>query len=759
MASLKGKITVWISLLILVIGSFTVAGVVLRIQQEEIHTANHLLEITTIQRAREVASHLFQTQQVVHKISENQEVKKLLTANSEEEKEAVYTIIKQNNILENYNITGAYSSIYIMDMYGETLIATDSTFEKNNYGFRNYFKDAMAGRKHLSVAIGATTFQPGFYHSAPVRGNQGEIVGIAVIKESPNILFDYFRTELSEGEVFYFTTKEGVIIFSSDQNSIYKTIGDLSTQEKTRLTQNRSFPGLQLSSLGLNALKSHIADQQYDISLEITDKDKTVTNAAISQVGDFNFFVITQKKTNTISQLAFREAVFMGGAIALAIFLVIILIPIIVSKLLTPLSKLSHFADEISRGNLNHRLDIHTNTEFDILALSFNKMAKALSETRNNIEKEIKERTIDLKKFQQAVEHSSDQIVITDTDGIVVYANRAVEKVTGFTKNEIIGKKAGSPTLWGGLMDASFYQSLWETIKVKTQTFEGEIRNKRKSGEEYYAEVKISPILDEDTNKPVLFVSIERDITKAKEVDRMKTEFISLASHQLRTPLSAVKWFIEMLLSGDAGELNNEQRDMVQNVNTSNERMIDLVNSLLNISRIESGRIIIDPEPTNLKELVDGVITELQPKLHEKNQSVIISADPNLPAILIDGKLIRNVLINLLTNAIKYSPSDSEIIVFISKDTKNVIVQVADSGLGIPEADQDNVFKKFYRAKNVVQQETEGNGLGLYLAKAIIESSQGKIWFKSVENQGTSFFFTLPLSGSKPQKGEVTLDS
>lgn len=759
MSTLKAKITVWISLLILIVGSITVAGVVQRTQKAEIEHANHILELTTIQRAREVASHLFQTQEVVHKVSENFEVEALLTAETEEEKQEIYTNIKTNNILENYNISGGYSSIYVMDLSGVTLVSTDITFENNNYGFREYFTDAIAGRKHLSVAIGTTSNQPGFYHSAPVRGSQGEIIGVAVIKESPNILFDFFRTELSEGEVFYFTTKEGVIIFSNTPSVIYQTIGDLTPQEETRLTQNRSFPGVDLTSLGFNELKSSILKKQFDTSLETTDQAGNTTNAAISQVGDFNFYVITQKKTTTISAAAFSEALYIGGGVLVAILLVVVGIPIILSRLLKPIAKLSLFADEISRGNLSHRVSINSGTEFDVLANSFNKMAKALSETRNNIEQEIRERTIDLKKFQQAVENSSDQIVITDTDGQIVYANQAVEKITGFTKNEIIGKKAGSPSLWGGLMDTDFYKKLWDTIKVKHQTFDGEIRNKRKSGEEYYADVKISPILDEESNQPVLFVSIERDITKAKEVDRMKTEFISLASHQLRTPLSAVKWFIEMLLSGDAGELNNEQKSMVENVNTSNERMIDLVNSLLNISRIESGRIIIDPEPTNLSQLVDGVITELQPKINQKKQTIIVSADPHLPEISIDGKLIRNVLINLLTNAIKYSPEESEIIVFISRNNENVIVQVADSGLGIPKSDQDKIFKKFYRAKNVVQQETEGNGLGLYLAKAIIESSQGNIWFKSVENQGTSFFFTLPLSGSKPQKGEVTLDS
>lgn len=279
---------------------------------------------------------------------------------------------------------------------------------------------------------------------------------------------------------------------------------------------------------------------------------------------------------------------------------------------------------------------------------------------------------------------------------------------------------------------------------------------KRPDGTSIALRVTSVPIKDIKGNMVSVIVVFE-DITKEREVDRMKTEFISLASHQLRTPLSAMKWFLEMLLNGDAGKLSKQQEELVSNVNQSNERMIALVNSLLNVSRLESGRVIVDPELTNLGDLVKDVVKELAVKLHEKQQKILVTIDEHLPQISIDPKLLRQVYMNLLTNAIKYSPENKKITITIYKKDSNVISEIIDQGYGIPVKDKHKVFSKFYRGENITKVDTDGNGLGLYLVKEIIEASDGKIWFESKENEGTIFTVSLPIKGSKKHKGDVSI--
>lgn len=367
---------------------------------------------------------------------------------------------------------------------------------------------------------------------------------------------------------------------------------------------------------------------------------------------------------------------------------------------------------------------------------------------------EIRKRNVDLQKYLLAIEWTEDAVVITDEDAIVQYANKAAEKMNGYTRSEMMGQKSGK--LWGGLMPKEFYENMWHTIKTLHKPFTSEIRNRRKNGEEYIALVNISPVFDE-LGVPRFFVATERDITRAKEIDRAKTEFVSLASHQLRTPITAINWYSEILLSGDMGKITKKQRVYLEEIYNGGRRLVMLVNSLLNVSRVELGTFVIQPSPLNPVDICATALKDVE--LMAEHKSITITKDiaHDIPRMSADAGLMQILFQNLITNAVEYTKDGGRVTITLKKQADDLYFSVADTGIGIPSADQDKIFGKMYRADNARDIKTYGTGLGLYIVKAILDEVGGKIWFESVENKGTTFFMTVPLSGMQPKKGTKML--
>ncbi len=259
--------------------------------------------------------------------------------------------------------------------------------------------------------------------------------------------------------------------------------------------------------------------------------------------------------------------------------------------------------------------------------------------------------------------------------------------------------------------------------------------------------------------EPKIIKGTFQDITREMEIDKAKTEFVSLASHQLRTPLATVNWYTEMLLSEDAGKIDGEQKEYLEEIYASNKRMVELVNSLLNVSRLELGTFTIEPEPTDIVELMQSVIDEQMPQIRERKHTFTTKLAKDIPIMPLDTKLLRMVFQNLLSNAVKYTPVGGVLSVDVAHDAENVSVRVADNGLGIPASEKERIFSKLFRATNARESDTEGTGLGLYIVKTIVEESGGTIRFESEENKGTTFFVTLPLEGMKKKAGSKRLDA
>lgn len=228
--------------------------------------------------------------------------------------------------------------------------------------------------------------------------------------------------------------------------------------------------------------------------------------------------------------------------------------------------------------------------------------------------------------------------------------------------------------------------------------------------------------------------------------ERLKTDFITLSSHQLRTPLSVIKWFTEILLRQRHGNLDKKQLDYLQEIQRACERAIALVNDLLQVSRVQEGKLHLDLGPVEIFHLVEEVIDSNRSLMTTNSISFRLEIiNGPLPLLVIDKIKIRRVMQNLLSNAVKYTPKNGNIHIILKNTGKEVIFSITDTGVGIPADQQNKIFQRFFRGSNIIRIQPDGTGLGLFIARSLIEAHKGKIWFESLEGKGSTFYFSLPV--------------
>ena len=355
-------------------------------------------------------------------------------------------------------------------------------------------------------------------------------------------------------------------------------------------------------------------------------------------------------------------------------------------------------------------------------------MLEDVEETRGKMEEE-KNKTL------AVITNFADGILVFDKENTLSLINPQAEDFFKVKRKEIIGKS---------ITELGTFPTIKSVVTLAGKEIKGIFRKEVQIKENLVLEVSTIPIMREEEELGALIIL--HDITREKMIERMKTEFVSLSAHQLRTPLSAIKWTLRMLLDGDLGVITDEQRDFIEKTYKSNERMISLINDLLDVTRIDEGRYLYKPILTDLEPICQFVINSCQEEAERKKLKLKFKKpEEKLPKAIVDVEKIKLVIQNLLENAIRYTKSGGEILVSLRHLKKEIEFSVRDTGIGIPKNQQARVFTKFFRAANVIRMETEGSGLGLFITKNIIEAHGGKIWFESEEGKGTTFYFTLPV--------------
>jgi len=349
-------------------------------------------------------------------------------------------------------------------------------------------------------------------------------------------------------------------------------------------------------------------------------------------------------------------------------------------------------------------------------------------------------------KTQEIVNSLTDGLLVFDRENYLTMLNPQAERILQIKTADVAAK----PTSALRVMPAM--QNLINLIGVNINHL---FREDLKIREDFIMQISTIPLMMDQ--EKIGNLVILHDVSREKRIEKMKTEFVSVAAHQLRTPLSAIKWTLKMLLDEDLGKITEEQREFISKTYKSNERMILLINDLLNVSRIEEGRYLYKPTLNDIAPIIQFVVNNSKPQADRKKIKVQFKKTrKKVPKLLLDVEKIKLAIQNLVDNAIKYTPVKGTVTASLDVKNSDVIVAVQDNGVGIPKDQQERVFSKFFRGKNVIQMETDGSGLGLFIVQNVVQAHGGKIWFESQKGKGTTFYFSIPV---KQKKAEPDSDS
>ncbi|NPA92981.1 MAG: GAF domain-containing protein [Chloroflexi bacterium] len=396
-----------------------------------------------------------------------------------------------------------------------------------------------------------------------------------------------------------------------------------------------------------------------------------------------------------------------------------------------------------------YHLDLANATAKQVaVAINNAELFRLIREQAERLGQLLRQQEVEASRARAILEGIADGVLVTDTEGTITLFNPSAERILGLPAEQALGRPLDH---FIGLFGSAGRQ--WMDT----------VHNWSRDPDSYREQTVYEEQIELDDGRvvsvhlaPVFYrrdflgtVSVFRDITHQVEVDRLKSEFVATVSHELRTPMTAIKGYVDILLMGAAGALNEQQRRFLEVVKNNTERLNLLVNDLLDISRIEAGRVSLAPEALDLRALIEEVLAEQERIAREENRPMTFEADlpPDLPLVYGDPERVRQIVENLVENAYRYTPEGGHVWVRAHVEGDQVQVDVQDSGIGIPPEEQPRVFERFYRGENPLVMASAGTGLGLSIVKTLVEMHGGSIWLTSSgkPGEGSTFSFTLPI--------------
>jgi len=409
-----------------------------------------------------------------------------------------------------------------------------------------------------------------------------------------------------------------------------------------------------------------------------------------------------------------------------------------IKKTINPIYMLISGVKSIKEGNLNQEINITAQDEIGELAAEFNDMTKRLLEyDRSSVKNLLAEKN----KSLAIVKSISDPIIVINNDYKITLVNKSAETIFNISEKNVLG---------GHLLEAIGDKTIFQKVKSIIEGGKDVLNVNEpitilKDGKKYFFLLTVESILSDDNHVNGI-VCVFKDVTHLKEVEQLKSDFISTVSHELRTPLTSIIMGTRLLLDNDREALTGDQKEIIEAIDEDGNQLMLLINDLLDLSKIESGKMQINLEKSSIFDIAELSIRPLAEIAESKGIKIINEIPPKLPPIYVDYKKVKCIFNNLITNAIKFTNKDGIIEISARVENSFMRVSVKDTGIGIPEEYHLKIFDKFTQVRDMHDiNDVEGSGLGLAVAKEFVKKHNGNIWVESKPGEGSEFIFTLPL--------------